>query len=262
MPRIVYVHWNAEEAEARAEKLRAAGHVVAAFSAQNDVSAYRRLAARPPDCIVIDLARLPSHGRELGGWLRRQQATRAVPLVFVAGDSAKTERARALLPDATFTPWSRVRGAVTRALKRRTSVPVVPGAFAGYADTPLPKKLGIKAGTAVTLLGAPADFLQALGNLPPGAGIKRRAGRPSPVSMLFVRSNAELARRWSVATRSVSEGGRLWLCWPKRASGVKTDLNQNTVRAYGLERGWVDFKIAAIDATWSALAFTRRKDPS
>lgn len=256
MPRILLIHWNADEAEARAARLRTAGHEVAILADAKDGDAPKRIAADPPELFVIDLARLPSHGRELGGWLRRNRATRQVPLLFVEGDPAKTDRVRALLPDAHFTPWTRVRGAVTRALKARPKKPVVPGAMDGYARSPLPKKLGLEPDTPFTLLGAPRDFDA---QPPAGAAPKRRAGRSTRIVLLFVKTAAELERRWPAATDCTADPGRLWVCWPKRASGLKSDLTQAIVRAHGLEREWVDFKIAAIDDTWSGLAFTRRK---
>jgi len=78
------------------------------------------------------------------------------------------------------------------------------------------------------------------------------------VILLFVKSHAELEKRFIPAVRAMAEGGRLWIVWPKKASGVAADLTQNDVRAFGLKAGLVDFKISAIDATWSGLCFTRR----
>jgi len=251
------VHWNTEEAAERAARLARAGHKVAVLDAPQSPAGYKRAFATAPEAVLIDLARLPSHGRELGGWLRRTKATRALPLVFIAGDPEKTERTRALMPDAVFTDWAHVRGAITRALRAAPAAPVVPGAMAGYSGTPLPKKLGVKPGDHVLILGAPADFAATLGELPAGAVCAQRG--EARITLLFARSAAELAKRWPAATRAVSEGGRLWICWPKAASGLQTDLNETGVRAFGMARGWVDFKIAAVDATWSGLAFARRE---
>ncbi len=259
MPRILLIHWNADEAEVRAATLRKAGHSVETLTDAKDSSAHKRIAANPPDLFIIDLARLPSHGRELGGWLRRNRATRHVPLLYIEGDPVKTDRVRALLPDAHFAPWTRVRAAVTRALKTAPKNPVVPGAMDGYTQSPLPKKLGLKPDTPFTLLGAQRDFDA---QPPPGATAKRRAGKPTPVVLLFVKSAAELDRRWPTATNATADPGRLWICWPKRASGIASDLTQSVVRAHGLSRDWVDFKIAAIDEVWTGLAFTRRKERS
>jgi CheY-like chemotaxis protein len=259
MPHILLVHWSAIEAEARATTLRKSGHRVEIL-ADPKAGGYEHFRDDPPAAIVIDLARLPGQGRELGAWLRRNPATRHTPLIFIEGDPAKTERVRALLPDADFTPWSHVRSTLTRALKRKPpEAPMVPGAMDGYSGTPLPKKLGLKPKADLTLLGAPDDFEGTLGETPPGASIKRRAGKPTPVTLLFLKSAKELVRRWPTATKCTADPGRLWICWPKRASGIKCDLTQAAVRAFGLERNWVDFKIAAIDDTWSGLAFTRRK---
>jgi hypothetical protein len=77
--------------------------------------------------------------------------------------------------------------------------------------------------------------------------------------MLFARSCADMVRRFPAAERAMAEGGGMWIAWPKKSSGVVTDLTQNDVRRYGLDSGLVDYKIAAIDETWSGLIFARRK---
>ncbi len=252
------IHWHAAEAEQNARLLRSAGHRVTCYAEQGGVG-LRAVRTDPPDAFIIDLRRLPSHGEAVGLWLRQQKATRQVPLVFVAGCPDKTQRVRDLLPDAEFTEWSRIRGAVRRALQRPPANPVVPGTMAAYSATPLPKKLGIKTGSTVMLLGAPAGFEQALGELPAGVRLKKRTQGLADVLLLFARSQADLARRFPEASRAVAEGGRLWIAWPKRAARVASDLTQNEVRAFGVAARWVDFKISAIDATWSGLCFTRRR---
>jgi len=127
----------------------------------------------------------------------------------------------------------------------------------GYSGTPLPKKLGIGPGATVLLLGAPKGFETALGALPDGARTTRRA-RSGGVLLLFVASRAALGERFPSALAALAPRGRLWICWPKKASGVATDVTERVVRAFGLERGLVDFKICAVDATWSGLCFVRR----
>jgi CheY-like chemotaxis protein len=258
MGRILLVHWNQAEAEERGERLRRAGHQVSLLwdSATAD---YRAVRADPPQAFLIDLNRLPSHGRALGIWLRQQKATRSIPLVFLVGDPQKTEDTRKLLPDAVFTEWKRVRSALTRALRHPPRQPVVPGTMAGYSGTPLPKKLGIKAGRVVALLGAPPGFEKILGELPEKVKFKKQARGSADLILLFVKSQANLNRRFPAATRMLVDRGRIWIIWPKRASGVASDLTQNVVRAFGLDRGLVDFKISAIDPTWSGLCFTRRQ---
>ena len=127
---------------------------------------------------------------------------------------------------------------------------------AGYSGTPLPQKLGIKAGHRVLLAGAPDGF--DLGPLP-DVDLHRRAGRtPYDVVLLFCTDLRRLDKEFvPKAARLVSNGG-LWVAWPKRSSGVPTDLDENRIRAVGLAAGLVDNKVCAIDATWSGLRFVVR----
>jgi hypothetical protein len=133
-------------------------------------------------------------------------------------------------------------------------------ASAGYSGTPLPRKLGIREGALVGLLGAPEDVDAILGDLPPGTELAREphgdAAESPDLVLLFARSRAELEQGFD---RAIGLGAPIWVAWPKRASRVQTDLTEDVVRDHGLERGWVDHKVAAIDATWSGLRFARRK---
>ncbi len=117
MARILVIHWNAAEAAARAERLRGEGFETSCFTDQRDGAGFRALRENPPDAVVIDLARLPSHGQAVGIALRAQKATRMVPLVFIEADPEKTARVRGLLPDAVFTTWPRIGAALRRALR-------------------------------------------------------------------------------------------------------------------------------------------------
>ena len=131
---------------------------------------------------------------------------------------------------------------------------------AGYSGTPLPKKLGIKPGSVVALLGAPLGFAKStLGPLPEGATLRSDARARFNVGLLFAGSKADLARRFPSAQKAMGEPCAFWLVWPKQASGVPTDLDENRVREFGLLAGLVDYKVAAIDTTWSGLCFARRK---
>ncbi|MGC9970389.1 MAG: hypothetical protein ABSE56_07350 [Bryobacteraceae bacterium] len=258
MRRIRLIHWNAAEGEARAEELRRGGHEVDYQVALGpaDLCAMRE---RPPEAVVIDLGRAPSQGRDVALALRQQKATRASPLVFVEGDPEKTARVRELLPDAFYTPWRGVGRTLERAMRQPPSKPVTPGVLAGYSGTPLPKKLGIRAGALVALLGAVEGFEDTLGTLPEGVRIARTVrGRPQLI-LLFAESRADLERRFPAAARALADGGGLWIVWPKKASGVVSDLGENKVRGFGLAAGFVDYKVCAVDHTWSGLLFARRK---
>lgn len=259
MARLLYVHWNRTEANERARKLRDAGHTVRVQWREQGEGLEQHV-ERPPEAIVIDLDRLPSHGRAVATYLRQRKSTRQLPIVFVGGDEERVARARRELPDATYATWRGIRGAITRALAAPPTDPRVPDTMAGYSGTPLPKKLGVKPGTTLTLLGAPDDFEETLGELPEGVTIRRRASGRAERVIAFLRSEKELHRRLGPAERALAEGGGLWLAWPKKASGVETDLTQASIRRTGLDAGLVDYKICAIDATWSGLCFARRSE--
>lgn len=129
---------------------------------------------------------------------------------------------------------------------------------AGYSGTPLPRKLGIRAGDRLALLRAPAGFERTLGELPPDVSVRRQARGPLDVIVAFVDSRAELGKgldRWRGA---LAPAGGLWIAWPKRSSGIATDLSDAAVREAGLSAGLVDNKVCAIDATWSGLRFVFR----
>jgi len=128
---------------------------------------------------------------------------------------------------------------------------------AGYSGTPLPVKLGIKPGGRV-LLDSPPEGPD-LGVLPDGVTLHRRQGSGSyDVVLLVAPSAARLRARWPRLVPVLGTAGRLWVCWPKRSSGVSTDLTEALVREFGLAEGLVDVKVCALDATWSGLAFVRR----
>ena len=134
--------------------------------------ALKKVWAAPPDAYVFDITRVPSHMRELAIALRSRVATRRVPIVFAGGDSAKVARLRETLPDAAYTAWEDVGGVLAEAIAHPPEAPVVPESlFAGYSGTPLPKKLGVKPGMTVALLGAPETFAETLGPLPEGASL-------------------------------------------------------------------------------------------
>ena len=129
---------------------------------------------------------------------------------------------------------------------------------AGYSGTPLPQKLGIKPQHVVFLDGQP-DGLD-LGDLPAATVVRRlpHAGNQLDVTLTWHLTMAGLEKRLPVLFERTSTAGMVWVCWPKKASKVATDLDENLVRGLGLELGFVDVKVAAIDATWSGLKFVRR----
>jgi len=133
--------------------------------------------------------------------------------------------------------------------------------MAGYSGTPLAQKLGIKDGHRVLLLGAPADVVQRI-ELPPGATAHGRlAGKdPFDVIVVFVVARAELARHIAAIRPRMTPAAGLWIAWPKRASGVATDMTEDVVREVALPTGLVDNKVCAIDDTWSGLRLVIRRE--
>lgn len=251
------VHWNESEAVERSVRLEALGYQVEAALPQG-ASFVKELEVNPPDAVVIDLERLPSQGRDLGVQMRTRAGSRGIPLVFVGGKIEKVERVRSLLPDAAFTDWEDIASDLPRAIAEPPEKPIDPGSvFAAYSATPLVKKLGINAESQVRLVGAPDDFENTLGELPEGARLREGIGACS-VMIWFVSDQAALNEAFS-AMAGRNDFDALWMAWPKKASGVVSDLSQQTVRQTGLNAGLVDYKICSIDATWSGLCFTQRK---
>jgi hypothetical protein len=129
--------------------------------------------------------------------------------------------------------------------------------LAGYSGTPLVKKLGINPGSTVALVGAPVGFRRELVGLPEGVRVTARAAGSPDLVIWFVAAERDLKRRMSRLGRLMGSG--LWIAWPKRASGVPTDVTEDLVRTAGLAQGLVDYKVCAINQIWSGLKFARRR---
>ncbi len=129
---------------------------------------------------------------------------------------------------------------------------------AGYSGTPLVRKLGIKPSAAVALIGAPDGFDETLGELPDGVTVRRSLrGQPDVIVAFFV-ERPRFGRRLPDLRDALAPDGGLWIAWPKRASGVATDMSENVVRDAGLRAGLVDNKVCAIDEVWSGLRLVYR----
>ena len=131
---------------------------------------------------------------------------------------------------------------------------------AGYSGTALAKKLGFKPGFAAAYVNAPDHFDALLGELPDGVKVLRRLRADLDLVVCFVTARAELERRLPRLRAALAPAGMLWIAWPKRASGVPTDMTEDVVREVALPTGLVDTKVAAIDATWSGLRLVIRKE--
>ena len=130
--------------------------------------------------------------------------------------------------------------------------------MAGYSGTPLPKKLGVKPNQRIALVNAPRDFPKLLGPLPQNTTILRRLNGDLDLIMLFVDREQSLAKQFPVLADRLVKDGMIWIAWPKKSSGVTTDLVFEKVQRIGLDCGLVDVKICAIDEVWSGLKFVIR----
>ncbi|MFH1335139.1 MAG: hypothetical protein ABII96_01350, partial [Candidatus Zixiibacteriota bacterium] len=197
-------------------------------------------------------------GRDIALAIRHQKTTRYLPLIFVEGETEKVKRIQEHLPDAVYTTWSNINRSLKQTISHPPKEPVVPRSrLAGYSGTSLVKKLGIKANSTVVLINAPKDFEKSLGKLPEGVRLTRKNSGFRDITIWFVKLTKELDDHIKEIAKKV-EKGSLWIVWPKKTSGVISDLTQNHVRKVGLASGLVDYKICSIDETWSGLLFTKR----
>ena len=250
-------HWNATEAKKRLKELMASGYDVVYEPLSPEV--LRALKNNPPAAVLIDLSRLPSQGRDIGIYIRHYKATRSTPIVFVGGAPEKVTRVKRQQPDAVYTNWGNIKSALQQALAHPPKNPLAPkSALAGYSGAPLVKKLGIKPNSVVILVNAPDNFDKMLKNLPKGVVMQRRLSSNNDLMIWFVKSQKALKNRIERMAQLVGKGG-LWIVWPKKSSGVPSDLSQKIVRGVGLVSGFVDYKVCAVDSTWAGLKFTLRK---
>ena len=266
---VVLIHWHPDEAAERVRAVQLPGfrlqHLLPRRAA--DWAAWR---ASPPAAVVIDLSRLPSHGREVALGLRGAKATRSWPVVFVGGAPDKVAATQARVPGAWFCDWTTLATTLDQALRappaatattaRSTSTPVRPAAAAGYSATPLAQKIGIKPDARVLVVGAPAELASWLAPLPDGATLVRARGAGVfPVVWLFTTHRADLERRLLALEPVLAQKGHLWVSWPKQTSGVASDLTEGVIRDFALANGLVDTKVCAVTAVWSGLRLNRRQ---
>lgn len=254
--RVRLIHFNGPEGRECRLRLAAMGHQ-ADFDEFDGISLMKKLSANFPDAFVIDLSRLPSSGRQVAMSLRSRKSTRHVPIIFVDGDPAKVKAIKELLPDATYTTWTKLKTALPRAMAKPVTAPIIPPSSL-YSGKPAVEKIGIKTGMCVALLGAPPGFTAALKPMP--ARVKLSA-RPDPAADIFVcvvRTMRELHAHF-VTLAGVVERQTLWIVWPKQGARIKSEVTGNVVRETGLASGWVDYKVCSVDETFSGLAFKKRR---
>jgi CheY-like chemotaxis protein len=260
MPQLRLIHWNPAEAVRYVDLLQKAGHRVE-YSPEFSSQLMREWRLSPPDAFVIDLSRLPSHGREIAVALRQSKATRAIPIVFCEGEEEKVARTRALLPDAVFCQFSKLKSSLLLAKRSAPKTPAVPAAMMDrYAGRTVAQKLGIRGGDAVLLIDPPRDMPGALGPLPEGVNfVESAAGRPA-VTLCFVCDPHQLRQRLS-GLRRLAVQTKFWVCW-KKGKGAEGGLSERLVRETGISVGLVDYKICSVSGVWSGLLFAWKESRS
>ena len=191
--------------------------------------------------------------------LRSYKSTRIICSILVDGESEKGERVKAQISDAIYTNCDRIPARLEdligqppqKVLQARLRL-------GGYAGVPLAKKLGIRPGSTVSLVGAPEGFRETMGELPENVVLRDGVRTQSDLTLWFAKSRRELEERLQ-HMRPLSKKAGLWILWPKQTSKLQTDLGQPLVREAGLAAGMVDFKICSIDKNWSGLRFTLRE---
>ena len=131
---------------------------------------------------------------------------------------------------------------------------------AGYSGTPLPKKLGIREGCSVCYVNQPSEFEELLGELPGSVSVIADLEGPLDVIVCFTKNRRVFEQRLPALRRALAADGGLWIAWPKKSSGVETDVTEDVVREVALPTGLVDNKVCAIDETWSGLRLVIRKE--
>ena len=252
-------HWRTDEGQALAEELTRAGYEVDYPGDQQNGSfaAFRRGGYH---AAVIDLTRLPSHGRYVALEIRARKSTRHIPIVFVDGDKEKLERIRKELPDAVYTSRAKFAGALKKA--KPLANPVATTAMMdSYTARSTAQKMGIKAGSRIAVIAAPPGYAKAIGPIPEGAAFEEDPAEILPITLWFVHDPDEYLSSLPKMRRLAAAKSRLWVLWPKAASkkGAQSGVTQTLIREAALEIGLVDYKICSVDETWSAIVFTVKK---
>ena len=132
-------------------------------------------------------------------------------------------------------------------------------AVSGYSEKPLAHKLGIKAWSRVKTRNAPSHYLQLLGELPRDVQVSSRIRKPVDFVHLFAIARAQLVAELKRAVVEIEQDGAIWVSWPKKSSGIRTDITEDVIREVALPMGLVDVKVCAVDETWSGLKLVIRK---
>ncbi len=258
MARIRLFHWNEAEAQPTLERLRAGGHEIE-YQEKLVSGLFSSLKRMPPDAVLIDLSRLPSHGLEVAIAIRGSKSTRRVPLVFAGGAPEKLEPIRAKLPDAVYCEPAKTCEAIRSALESSPANPVVPVQMMDrFGARTVCQKLGIGEGSTVRLIDPPRGLETILAPLPECAQFTEDESARAAITLWFVRDRYALEHPIR-ENRRLASNSKLWILWPKHKGKSKEGINETFIRETALAVALVDYKVCCVDQTWSGMLFARRK---
>jgi hypothetical protein len=255
-PVIRLVSWS-EDASKHAKELETGGFRVDA-SPLESTRLIGKIAEMAPAAVVIDLDRKPSHGKAVGVVLTKAKSTRAIPLVFAGGPEEKAAHIHGDLPAAIFTTWAKAPAAVKRAIVNPPVVQRPKAYMEQWAGRTLAKKLDLKPGMTVALIGAPDGFTELLGDPPEGIEFREEISRAAKMVIWFVRSAAELEEFGFMSAR-LMKGVAFWVMHPKVSGKLRADFTQLDVRRAANDVGMVDYKVCSVDEDWSGLKIGRKR---
>jgi len=235
-----------------AGRLRSNGFDAQVFPRRGVSGLVTSIRSSAPDAIVIDLTRMPSYGRAVGGLIREQKSIRHIPLVFLEGDPEKTKLVRKVLPDAFFAPFLKLGAMIEKAIREAPKDPVAPR----HTAVPLAGKLRVQDGSVVALRSAPDGFLEKL----PAIRVTRKIADAEMI-FCFVKSMAALARELQTIGPDLEPGQTFWVIWPKQSGKLASDVTMPRISAMCVEAGLSGYKLCAVDEVWSGLALTRKRKP-
>jgi hypothetical protein len=245
------IHWRPDEAEPLIRLMQDGGYSVH-YPGPRDGISMSSIRSIDPVAVVIDLSRMPSHGRYAAISIREIKSLSHIPIVFVGGDAAKVERIRAALPDALFTDRTKLVAVLKRVKPLKAPV-VAQGPKTSYEVRTTVQKLGIPPGMRVAVVDPPAGLERMLGDLPEEVDFVE--DEAAPLTLWFVR-DPDAYRSGLNAMRARAAKSRLWVVYPK---GKTSPLTQFTVREEAKAVGLVDYKICSVNDTWTAMLFTVKK---
>ncbi len=250
------IHWNQAEAKELALLLNKEKYEI--NTTPFSPGELKGTVPQYPDIFIIDLSRLPSQGRDLGIFLRKNKSTRNIPIIYTNGEQEKLSKLKNILPDANYASWDDIDKIIDLSLNKIMDNPVIPDSvFAGYEGVSLIKKLGIKNNMKLAVIDSPDNFHQIIGKLPDGINVQKKMNNPDLI-IWFVSSVKQLEKKLIQIKQNTGNGG-LWIVYPKKSSQTDSDLSQTIVRNAGLAAGLVDYKVCSIDNTWTGLKFAVRK---